>query len=136
VGAPLPKTKRRLWDLLVNDGVDPAAEFFAATMASGGGAGDLPWPDQFMHHSRELRKLERFEEALLVTELYIRTQPDFYLPYREMGEIHRAMGENEEALSYFRKSLDRDPDHVLWRREMEAFISEHSRGQIDKPPVQ
>jgi CubicO group peptidase (beta-lactamase class C family) len=136
VGAPLPKTKRRLWDLLVNDGIDPAAEFFAATMASGGGAGDLPWPDQFMHHSRELRKLERFEEALLVTELYIRTQPDFYLPYREMGEIHRAMGENEEALSYFRKSLDRDPDHVLWRREMEAFISEHSRGQIDKPPVQ
>ena len=122
VGAPLPKVRKKLWSLLLSEGPVAAYEFFASETAQGSGA-DLPWPDQFMHHSRELRAQSRYAEAIAVTELYILTQPDFYLPYREMGEIYRVMGDRETAVRYFQQSLSREPDDIVFMSAMEAYVA-------------
>ena len=123
VGVPVTGAARELWRILLDEGVDAAERHLRSANERGAGA-DLPWPDQFMHHSRELRGRGRLDEALLVTELYLRVDPDFYLPYREMGEVYRSLGEREKAVGMFKHALARDPDHPIWKREMERFVVE------------
>lgn len=112
----------QLWRAARNSGAGEAIRLLGKLKAEPGWA-DIPFPDQFMHHSRLLRAEQRFAEAIAVTELYIASQPDFFLPYREMGEVYRLMGRPKVAAEYFRKSLARNPDHAAWKADMEAFLA-------------
>lgn len=126
VGLPLPRVRRDLWNLLQNEGALPASRLLTYYRKRGIGA-DLPLPDLYQFHSRELRRRKRYREAREITRLYILTQPDFWLPYREMGEVERMSGDHDSAAKLFEKALSMKPDDPTWKRDMEDFLRNRKR---------
>ncbi|KPL06961.1 hypothetical protein AMJ85_09975 [candidate division BRC1 bacterium SM23_51] len=60
----------------------------------------------------QLRKEERFTEAIEQYKLAAQADPDNPKPYYRMGSIYKGQGEHLKAAECYRKAIEVDPDYV------------------------
>ncbi len=74
----------------------------------------------------QLRSLDWRQKEIEAFKKAIELDPNFYLPYINLGETYYNMGNLKEAASYFKKCLEIVPEHPK-RKLMERMIQEAER---------
>lgn len=71
-------------------------------------------PMQLYHLGNELRKQKKISEAIKIFELNMSEYPKIPNVYESLGEIHKRNGNKKNAIQYFEKLVEIEPQNPRW----------------------
>lgn len=79
--------------------------------------------DEFVLNSLGYRLLrtERFDDAIAIFQLNIEEYPDAWNPYDSLGEAYMRAGDLENAIEFYEKSLELNPDNTGGKAMLERI---------------
>jgi tetratricopeptide (TPR) repeat protein len=60
----------------------------------------------------QLLGINRVQDAIEIFKLNVKEYPDAFNPYDSLGEGYMIAGEKEQAMKYYKKSLELNPDNT------------------------
>jgi tetratricopeptide (TPR) repeat protein len=68
-----------------------------------------------------LLRAEEADAALAWAQLGTRVFPDAYRAWDGLGRVHRTLGQNEEAIQAYERSLELNPENATARRMIDRI---------------
>lgn len=89
----------------------------------------FPIPEEFLvdHAAHGLQRHEAPDEAIKLLELCLTLYPEAASAYEGLGEAYEWKGELEEAIKFYRRSLEIDPNFTIVKEKMEALAIEQQK---------
>jgi tetratricopeptide (TPR) repeat protein len=119
-GSPLPKTLDRvLVETIEKQGVDSAVVRYRQLREQTLVQGRYNFSEQTLNEvAQQLVAAQKTAEAIRMLELNQEFNPGSAQIDFQMGEIHRARGEKDQAIARYRKALEKQPNHPQATRRL------------------
>jgi D-alanyl-D-alanine-carboxypeptidase/D-alanyl-D-alanine-endopeptidase len=107
----LPPISYPIMEILEDEGIDAAIAFFHKQRADT--TTEYEFHEAYLNNlGYQLIGMERLSDARAVLRANIEAYPDAYNTYDSYGEVCMLMGDTEEAIANYRKSLELNPENT------------------------